>query len=286
VRPINTALLTDLTSQEQRSAAFSLLYLGINIGVSAGPILAGFLFNHYRQWIFWGDGITTITTILLILFFIREPETSKIRVEQNEEHDNSSTLKALWNRPILAWYALITVFASFIYSQNSFTLPLQILKIFGDKGPRFFGIIMSFNAVVVIVLTPLLNHLCRRKRPLTRIALGYIFYGLGFGLLMFQIPHGFWFLISTLLWTTGEILDATNSGVFVSNHCPVNHRGRFNSLFLITRGGGRALAPLVSGFVLEYLGYSWMWGFCLVLGFFLAGSLKYLNKEDIRRKTS
>ena len=42
VRPINTALLTDLTTVEQRGSAYSLLYLGINIGVSAGPILAGF----------------------------------------------------------------------------------------------------------------------------------------------------------------------------------------------------------------------------------------------------
>jgi len=286
VRPVNTSLLTDLTTQEQRSSAFSLLYLGINIGVAAGPILAGFLFNHYRRWIFWGDGLTTIIAILLIIFFIKEPVREEMKIEKQEEHDSNGTIRALLNRPVLARYTLISIFCAFLYSQNNFTLPLQILNIFADKGPRFFGFIMSFNAVAVLALTPILNQIYHNKTPLTRIAIGQIFYGLGFGLLLFPVHTGLWFFLSTFLWTIGEVLDAISGGVFVANHSPVNHRGRFNSLFLITKGGGRALGPLVSGFVLEFLGFSWMWGFSFVLGLILAGSLKYLNKEDVRRKNS
>ncbi len=70
VRPINSALLADLTRRDQRDAAYSLLYLGINIGVAAGPMLAGFLFDHHRRWIFWGDGLSTIITLILILLFV------------------------------------------------------------------------------------------------------------------------------------------------------------------------------------------------------------------------
>jgi MFS family permease len=285
VRPINSALLADLTNQKQRNSAFSLLYLGINIGVSAGPILAGFLFNHYRRWIFWGDALTTTITIILILLFIKEPVKGEMVLEVNENHDSSSSLKALLKRPVLAWYALATVFSSFIYSQHVFTLPLQILHLFKEDGPRFFGFIMSFNALAVLVLTPLLNYLCVHKKPLIRIAMGQLFYGLGFGLLIFQLPFGGWFFFTTLLWTTGEVLDAISGGVFIANHCPVNHRGRFNSLFLISKGGGRALAPLVSGFVLDSFGISQMWGLCLILGLVLFLLLRLLNQLDMRRNS-
>ena len=87
-RPVNTALLTDITRPEERSAAFSLLYLGINIGVAAGPILAGFLFNNYRRWIFWGDGLTTH----------HHPCTESCYGSENRKFraQNSATKRAMW----------------------------------------------------------------------------------------------------------------------------------------------------------------------------------------------
>ena len=269
VRPINTALLTDLTTVEQRGPAYSLLYLGINIGVSAGPILAGFLFNHYRQWIFWGDALTTAFTILLILLFIKEPEHQDKLLSEQEKHVEGYSLKALYNIPILFRFAGLTVLSAFIYSQHNFTLPLQLLQNFEDRGPKLYGFIMSFNAVSVLVLTPWFNHMMRKRKPLHRIAIGQILYAVGFGILFFDIPHPMWYFLSTLLWTAGEVLDATNSGVFVANNSPVNHRGRFNSIFLVTKGGGRALAPLISGYVLEHLGIRYMWSFIFVLGVIL-----------------
>lgn len=280
VRPVNTALLTDLTTQKNRAAAFSLLYLGINIGISAGPILAGFLFNNYRRWIFWGDGLTTLLTILLIFFLIPEPEECSVNTEAGEHVEEGSSLKALLGRPILAMYAILSIFSSFIYAQNSFALPLQMLHIFDERGPRIFGLIMSFNAVVVLIITPLQNYYLKDIRPIRRIALGQILYALGFGLLMLPVHAISWYFFSTFLWTCGEVLDATNSGVFVANHSPRNHRGRFNSFFLISKGAGRSLAPLISGLVLKSLGISYIWGLCLFLGFTLYLGMNALDKKD------
>lgn len=38
------------------------------------------------------------------------------------------------------------------------------------------------------------------------------------------------FLLSTLLWTVGEILQVTNASVYVANNSPISHRGRFNAI--------------------------------------------------------
>ena len=279
-RPVNTALLTDITKPEERTAAFSLLYLGINIGVAAGPILAGFLFNHYRRWIFWGDALTTFITLILIMLWIREPDVSFQELDEREQHVEGHSLKALLGIPVLAVYAPLTIATSVIYAQGSFTLPLQLLSVFGDGGPKIFGFIMSFNAVTVLILTPLLNHHLGKRTALQRIAIGQLLYGLGFGILTIPAAGISWFFFSTLLWTAGEVLDATNSGVFVANHSPANHRGRFSSLFLITRGGGRALAPLLSGMLLETADFSAIWISAFILGALLFLSMIMLDRMD------
>ena len=73
VRPVINSVVADLTGREERAKAYSLLYLGVNIGVSIGPMIAGFLFARYLRWIFWGDALTTFGALVLILLFV--PET-------------------------------------------------------------------------------------------------------------------------------------------------------------------------------------------------------------------
>ncbi|MDC7234406.1 MAG: MFS transporter, partial [Spirochaetales bacterium] len=284
VKPINTSLMTDMTTRDQRSAAYSLLYLGINIGVALGPIVAGFLFDHHRRWIFWGDGLTTVVTLILIILFIREPKREEMHLEEAEKEVEGSSITALLQIPVLAVYTLLSVGAAFLYSQNNFTLALHVESLFSEGSARLFGLMMSFNAVTVLVLTPLLNHFFGDKPPLQRIAAGQILYGIGFGILAFPLAMKGWLFLSTLIWTTGEILHATSGGVFVANHTPVNHRGRFNSLFLLTKGAGQALGPLVSGFVLAHGGFSMMWGVCFVTGVLLFMAMLALDRTDRRHK--
>jgi Lrp/AsnC family transcriptional regulator, leucine-responsive regulatory protein len=58
MRPILSALVADLTETETRRAAFSLSYLGVNIGVALGLLMAGWLFTLSLQLVdlFGADG--------------------------------------------------------------------------------------------------------------------------------------------------------------------------------------------------------------------------------------
>ena len=65
-------MMADLTNTKNRKAAYSLLYLGINIGFSLGPLIAGFLYNHYLKILFLGDAATTILSLILVAVFVEE----------------------------------------------------------------------------------------------------------------------------------------------------------------------------------------------------------------------
>jgi len=286
-RPVNTAMLTDLTTPENRAQSFSLLYLGINIGVSVGPLAAGFLFNTYRQWIFWGDSLTTLLSIFLIIYFVPDLKQTQILAYSNsEKHEKLPLFAALLKRPVLLIFALLSLLSAFIYSQHNFSLPLLLNSIFNKEGAWFFGIIMSINAVSVLIITPLLTNYLLKKKPLLNMAAGQVCYAIGFGMLFFAFENYILFIVSTIIWTIGEILSVINSGVFVANHTPINYRGRFNAFFGTARTIGHTLSPMISGMIIKTTGLWNIWIIVFITGIILFLLFKTLTNYDLKKSIS
>lgn len=159
-QPASTAMTTDLTNPGNRKAAFSLLYLGSNIGFAVGPLIAGFLYNNYLMWIFLGDAATTFASLTLVYLFVKETLPSKEKIEESfklennyEKAEKGNLWQVLWKRPRLLLFTLISLIYSFVYAQTTFSIPIQVIELFGDKGPKMFGVIMTTNALVVSCLT-------------------------------------------------------------------------------------------------------------------------------------
>lgn len=284
IRPVNSAMVTDNTTPENRKAAFSLLYLGINIGFAIGPVLAGFLFYTHRPWIFWGDAITSVISGILVLFFVQDiPPEKRTAGSSREEQAQGGLFKVLLERPILLTYILTAILGSFIYSQAHFSMPLLFNEIFGEKGPQILGTAHSFNALVVLVFTPLILLLSRIQKPLTQISLGTVAYAIGFGFMGHSGNSVPLVLFYTWIWTLGEILIATNGGVFIANHSPVNLRAQVNSLQHIVYGLGAAITPLISGLLIQRYSVFIIWPICFILGLITAAIRYYLKILDQRQ---
>ncbi|MFP4330681.1 MAG: MDR family MFS transporter [Spirochaetaceae bacterium] len=252
VDPTITALATDVTIPENRKSAFSLLYLGHNLGFVAGPIIAGYLFTRNYNLLFFGDAATTLVAVILIALLVGEsrPEESEIRAigEQRpmEAKDLGSGLRVILRRPALLVFMVGVLLIEFVYAQFTFTLPLHLQELFGDRGAGFFGTIMTINALVVVLATAPLIAVTRKMRPVATVAMGTALYILGFGLLFFTGRFYFVILMS-IIWTFGEILTATNIDVFIANHTPASHRGRVNAIAPILFGLGYAISPALMG---------------------------------------
>jgi MFS family permease len=68
--PASGAMMNDLTLPENRQAAFSMLYMGMNAGTAVGSVIAGFLFKNFMKLLFLGDVVTTLLSISLLLIFV------------------------------------------------------------------------------------------------------------------------------------------------------------------------------------------------------------------------
>lgn len=270
VHPTHSAMAIDLTTPENRKAGFSLLYLGHNLGFAVGPIIAGFLFTRHTYLLFLGDSFTTIVSVILVLALV--PETmpdkeiieAKIDDETGEKAEKGGLVKALFTRPFLLVFVLLMMVMNFVYAQMMFTLPLFALDIFGDRGPIVFGTIMTENAVIVIVLTTVIIALTKKNRPMINVAMAGVLYAAGFGMLFF-VNNIFLLYVSTFVWTVGEIISVTNSEVYIANHTPISHRGRFNSILPLFMEAGWAISPPLIGAFIEKTSTRMVWilSFCL-----------------------
>ncbi len=260
VRPILGAIITDVLPPEQRQAGFSLSYMGINLGVAFGPIMAGFLFNHHLPWIFIGDAITSYLAVLLVIFKIKEskPVLETQQHSELEKSEKGNTLSVLLKRPEILWFFVINLLFSITYTQHTFALPLQLNQQFNLSGPAIFGYIMSLNAITVLALTLPLNHLTKGLKPLTIMAFCGILYAIGFGMIAFIDNIGM-YLFSTVIWSIGEVLAASSFGVYLANHSPQNFRARISAVSSFFFALGAVIATSGMGLFTDYFGLQAVW---------------------------
>ncbi|MBS4537034.1 MFS transporter [Clostridium sp. D2Q-11] len=290
-QPVYGTIITDITDGEERKSAFSLHYMAINIGYSVGPLLAGFLYKNYLMWLFLGDALTTFLSIALVAIFVPEtlPDKDEIMESQSktyEKAEEGNLLSILIKRPTLLMFSFIIVIYFIVFSQFNFGLSLQIGDVFGDNGATLFGVLMTVNAVMCSIFTVVVNSATKDFKSSFNIAVGGILYMIGFGMIAFI--NSFWlFVVSTIIWTIGEILVATNTSVYIANHTPITHRGRFNAVFPIIRKLGFIIGPMMAGAYVKYSGIKSLW--ILIGALSLVGSIMMyrlyimdIRKEDVK----
>lgn len=284
--PASGAMLNDLTQPMNRQAAFSLLYMGMNLGTAIGSIIAGFLFNNFMKLLFIGDAVTTLISILLLTLFVHETKPTdeeigrmqETRIEEKAE--TGGVLAALLRRPTLFIFVILDTIYSFVYAQTHFSLPLKAEAVFGEElGARYFGTFNMINCLEVIFLTTIIALITRKIRAIYNVSIAGVFFAIGFGMLFFV--QSFWvFAISTVIWTVGEIINATNVGVYIANHTPISHRGRFNAIINLISGIGGSLSPYIMGSFIAKNGVNNVWPVIFVLSMIASFAMLLLGTYE------
>jgi len=290
-QPANSAMMTDLTNKDNRKSAFSLLYLGINVGFSIGPMIAGFLYRNHTSLIFLGNTISIVISLIILSIFIEDTMPSKEEIEESkaladdEAAEDASVFNAFLKRPALMLFMVGKTINAFVYSTIGFVIPLQITKAFGSGvGSKYFGFVMATNGITIIILTTFIIKITMKIPPVLNIAIAGIFYAIGFGMLGFVNSFPL-YILSAVLYTIGEILEATNAGVYIANHSPMNHRGRFNAIIPLITGVGASVGPYVFGRFLDAYGTEKLWVMCFVLLMISSVFMKWLRSFEIKQES-
>ncbi len=282
--PAFNSIVAAITPAEKINSAYSLNYLGLNLGFTIGPVLAGLLFRNLSL-LFVLDALTTLAaTLITALFLPATPRGASPKGSAQSDAPPQSLWQVLRGTPVLLVFAAALLLYSMCYMQWNFLLPLQTAGLFGsDRGPLLYSFTVSINAVCVILCTPVFTHATRNFSPAPVVAAGGLFYLASFLLFSVNIQVPLLFYAGSVVLTLGEILVTINLNTFVALRTPQTHLGRVNSLTTIISGTGNALSPMLMGRLLKSVDFSGAW--LCVSGVMVLGVLSMIAVHHVDRHT-
>ena len=282
--PSYDALVADLSDSESREKAYSLQYLGMNLGLVLSPTIGGLLFENYLWLAFILTGLATLSSTILIILFIKRLSVEKGNVSAYEEkRENESVFRILRERKTLILYALVCGFGGIVYAQFNYLLPLNMETVYGAKGATIFGMLTSTNAIVVIIATPLITTFLSRLMDVRKILIGESLIVLGlFGYRFVQgamVPY----FILMILFTIGEVFNTLGHQPYMTRRIPSTHWGRVNSFVNTVNGLFAGVGNIFIGKIVDVKGYDMAWLAVGVLGAVAIILVVMLNLVDKRQ---
>lgn len=260
--PAYNALIADITPTRDHERAYSLLYLGGNIGLMVSPTLSGLLFANYLWLAFIISGVAIGCSTLLIWFLVRD--IAPIQEEGEEAfyqraRENESVWRVLWdNKPVLL-FTVITALYFAAYNQFSFLMPLEMGRFHGDSGALIFGTVTSLNCVIVVVFTPLFTGWFRRLHETGKMVVGRALLITGYLLFILLLGYIPAYYAAIVLFTWGEIFNTLAEGPYESRRIPSSHRGRLMSVLGVAQGILLSLFNVAVGKVYDLTGSLGAW---------------------------
>ncbi len=262
-RPASNALVADLIEPKDRPRAFALLFWAVNLGFSLASISAGFLAERGYTLLFVLDAGTCLAYAFIIRWGVRSDPMRPALAEHQRPGGFGTALRD----PLMLALVGLTIASALVYFQNSITLPLAITG--RGLSPLVYGIVLSVNGVLIVVLQPLSIKLLRGFDRTNVLAVGSLLIGLGFGLTAFaSTPVEY--AGTVVVWTLGEVVTAGLASSLVADLSPADARGRYTAVWGSSFGVAALLAPALGTVTFQQAGADVLWAACVVVGVLVA----------------
>lgn len=286
--PSYDALVADLTSSDEREKAYSLNYLGMNLGLVLSPTIGGFLFANHLSLAFIITSIATFTSTSLIFFFIKDVkrvEESNTTKNVYEEDKDSSVLSVMFSKKSILLYTLLLGLTGLVYSQFNFLIPLNLEAAFGEGGATLFGMLTSVNAITVIIGTPILTKVMAKVRDVNKLVIGISLEVFGLAMYIF-IQNMLWLsFLSMVIFTLGEISNAIGSSPYITRRIPASHRGRISAIGTVFGTGFQSVTQMGIAYLIDTQTLSFVWIVITVIGVVTIMGMYVLSLIDKKEYT-
>jgi MFS family permease len=262
--PAHQAMIADILPEKQRAEGFGILRVVANISWIIGPTIGGLIANQSYLYLFIIDAV--ISCFVAVLFYLYIPET---KPETTAESESQSVVQSFagYGKVLkdLAFVAFILagVLMLLAYQQMYSTLSVYLRDNHGID-PQGYGFLMSTSAITVILFQFWVTRRIKPRSPFLMMALGTLFYMLGFGL--FGFVTAYWlFALNIVIITIGEMIIMPTSQALAANFAPEAMRGRYMAVFGLTWGIPSIFGPGLAGLVLDNLNPNLLWYFAGLL---------------------
>jgi MFS family permease len=274
--PAHAAMIADILPKEQRQEGFGILRVVSNSAWLVGPTIGGFVARSSFFALFVIDA--AISCVVATLFYLFMEET---RPAPHERHADEGFFETFRNyRLVLADKAFVAFLAAavlmgMVYIQMYNSLSVYLRDNHGIQ-PQGYGVLLTSSAITVICFQFWTMRAIKRKPPFLMMALGTLFYLIGFGL--FGVVSAYWlFVLAVVVITVGEMIVMPTSQTLAAGFARTDMRGRYMALFGLSVSIPAAIGPLAAGVVLDNYRPNLLWNLAAVFCAISAGGFYALH---------
>ncbi len=272
-RPSSLAVIMDLSSPEQRKAAYALHRLAINIGMSFGPALGGFLVLVSYPMLFIVNGATTLLAGLV--FLLLPWHVQEHRQEPTENISSEPMISAFKDRAMI--YFLIAMLPVIIvFFQHSSSMSLFLVN--DLRLPESaYGILFTVNTGLIILIEVAMNIAMAHWTHRRALTLGTFLIAAGFGAM--ALADGMLTAaLTVVIWTFGEMITLPAAAAYMGQIAPPARRGEYMGLYQMMFGLAFIIGPWLGLQLYDHFNAQVLWAAMFGIG--LVGTLMMMRLKE------
>jgi MFS family permease len=280
--PARQAMVVDLLPSEKQAEGFGIMRIAMNLAATFGPILGGFLATQSYLLLFIFDAISSLITAVIVYFVIPETKPEKKKDKPEESFiDHLVGYKEVLKDGVFILFLSVSAIMVIVYMQMNSTLSVFLRDVHGFPL-QSFGLLLSMNALMVVFFQFWIAKKISKFAPMKVIAVGALFYVIGFGMYGF-VSAVYLFFIAMIIITIGEMIVTPIQQSSVAIFSPEDKRGRYMAMFSFHWSIPNLFGVLLAGLVMENIGPNWVWYFAGILSMISVVGFLLLNGVTKKR---
>jgi len=146
-----------------------------------------------------------------------------------------------------------------------------------DISAMQYGLLLSINAIMVVLLQFPVTRRLEKFKPLLMMAVGSLLYAVGFAMYGF-VPTYALFIVAMVIITIGEMVVSPFQQSMVAGFAPEQMRGRYMAVSGLSWSISFTVGPYFAGLILDSPHPNLLWAFCGIIGLMAAIGFTVLNK--------
>ncbi len=256
--PAQGAILADLLPESKRAEGFGISRVVSNLDWLIGPTIAGFVASKSFVGIFLIDAVLSCIVAFIVYRFLEEtkPPATGEHKEQIHTQPMGGYGSVLRDLPFMAFIFSFVVM-TMVYLQMYGSLPVYLRDNY-HVDPRGYGLMMATGAITVILFQIWTTQRIKDRPPFQMMALGAVFYAIGFTLFGIVGTLGL-FALNVFIITVGEMIVVPTGQVLVARFAPQDKRGRYMAVAGFAWVIPSMIGPGLAGYILDNYNPHLLW---------------------------
>ncbi|MDR0299999.1 MAG: MFS transporter [Streptococcaceae bacterium] len=246
----SSAMIVDLTDENNRKEVYSIQYWVFNLGILIGSALSGLFFRDYLFELLLAISLEELLSFILVYFKI--PESFDTKKSPAQRENIFKTYKLVSKDRIFMIYCFASIFIAMIFMQVDYYLPVhlsdsfQTVHLLGFEiyGQRMLSLILITNTLIIVLLMSVTNRITKNWTRTQGVVIGLTLQGGGF--ILAFIGRDFRIEMSAaVILTIGEMINVPFAQALRADLMDSQRVGTYTGVFNVMQTIGAILCGLM-----------------------------------------